>query len=63
MHRLDPSELHLTLAIVEGFDHAPLVQGVVEGTLPGWVAVDRREEPRALLASAATALQVGFQEV
>lgn len=51
MDKLAPYEHYLAHSVVDRFEHALLVQGVVDGTLPGWLAVDSREEPRALLAS------------
>jgi RimJ/RimL family protein N-acetyltransferase len=51
MHRLRPSEYPLALPILGGVEHALLVNAILEGTAPGWVAIDDRDAPRTLFAS------------
>ncbi len=55
LQRLEPAEYHITLPILASVEHALIAQAVAEGTIPGWVAVDSREQPRTVLISAPAA--------
>lgn len=55
LQKLEPGEYHIALPILSSVEHALIAQTVAEGTTPGWVAVDSREQPRTVLASAPAA--------
>jgi RimJ/RimL family protein N-acetyltransferase len=55
LQKLALADYALALPVLNGAEHALLVHAVIEGTAPGWIAVDRREAPRTVFASAAGA--------
>lgn len=52
LHMLDPAEYPLALSVLQGVEHAMAVNAVIERKAPGWIAIDQREAPKTLLASA-----------
>jgi RimJ/RimL family protein N-acetyltransferase len=55
LQKLALADHAMAAPVLEGVEHALLVQAVIEGSAPGWIAVDRREAPRSVFASAAGA--------
>ncbi len=51
LHHLEPADYARAQSVVDALDHALLVRAVIEGTAPGWIAIDHPTAPQAVFAS------------